>query len=111
MKDNILEINRLINALNIPAFAFNEIAAENNFPLVPIIQNLNTEKLELNSKQENGDAVSNLYALLKSAGAIASTYQQTLAKQPRDRDQINEAKLNYEQVRDNLVLVVEQMNA
>jgi len=111
MQDNSPEINRLINALNIPALAFNEIAAENNFPLIPVIQNLNAEKLALSNKPEIKDTVANLYTLLKLAGTIASAYQQALAKQPRDRDLINETKLNYEQVRDNLVQVLEQINA
>lgn len=111
MKDITLAINNLINALNTPALAFNEVAIENNFPLVPVIQNLDAEKLDLTNKFENNEIANNLYALLKSAGGIASAYQQALSQQPRDRELINEAKLNYETVRDNLVKELEKINA
>lgn len=111
MKDITVEINRLINALNAPALAFNEVATENNFPLIPVIQNLDAEKLDLANKPEHNEIANTLYASLKSAGGIASAYQQALSQQPRDRDLVNAAKLNYETVRDSLVKELEKINA
>lgn len=105
MKNITQEINRLINALNAPALAFNDVAAENGFPLIPVIRNLDPSK----PGSENSTVLTELYNSLRSAGNIASAYQQALAKEPRDRALINEAKLNYEQARDGLVITLERI--
>ena len=110
MQDIITEINRLINTLNAPALAFNNIAEENGFPMIPVIQNLNPEKLAHTTNSESNAVVSNLHALLKSAGQTAAVYQQALSLEPRDRALIDEAKKNYEVVRDSLVLELEKIN-
>ena len=106
MQNITQEINRLINVLNAPAFAFNDVAAENGFPLIPVIQNLDLSK----PGSENSTVLSGLHTSLKSAGNIAAIYQQSLAKEPRDRALINEAKLNYEQARDSLVITLKRIN-
>lgn len=110
MQDFIIEINRLINTLNAPALAFNNIAEENGFPMIPVIQNLDPEKLALIENSKRNEVVSNLHAQLKSAGKVAAAYQQTLSLEPRDRVLINEAKQKYEQVRDSLVLELENIS-
>lgn len=110
MQDIINEINRLINTLNAPAFAFNNIAEENGFPMIPVIQNLDPEKLALQEDSARNAVLSDLHAMLKSAGQTAAAYQQTLSLEPRDRTLINEAKQKYEQVRDSLVAELEKIN-
>jgi len=110
MQDIITEINRLINTLNAPALAFNNIAEENGFPMIPVIQNLDPARPALTKNSESNEVLSNLHALLKSAGQTAAAYQQTLSLEPRDRALINEAKHKYEQVRDGLVLELEKIN-
>jgi hypothetical protein len=109
MQDITVEINRLINTLNAPALAFNNIAEENGFPMIPVIQNLDPEKLARNSA--SNETLSDLHIQLKTAGSIAAAYQQALSLEPRDRALINQAKKNYEEVRDNLVLQVEKINS
>jgi len=110
MEEIAKEINRLINTLNAPALAFNEIATENGFPLIPVIENLNPLKLERIEDSEDDITLPRLYMLLMSAANIASLYQQALSKVPRDRALVDETKLNYEQARDNLVAEFEKAN-
>ena len=110
MQDITTEINRLINALNTPARAFNDIAQENGFPMIPVIQNLDPEKSAQIQRSENREKLTDLLSLLKSAGNTASIYRQALSQEPRDRTLINEEKQNYEEVRDYLVIEVEKIN-
>ena len=110
MQDIVTEINRLINALNAPALAFNNIAEENGFPMIPVIQNLDPQKLVLKQTAAANEVISDLYAQLKSAGSLASVYQQALSLEPRDREFIKEAKQNYEEMRDLLVLKLQKIN-
>lgn len=111
MKDIITEINRIISALNTPALAFNEVAAENSFPLIPVIELLDREKPELPEGTEKDSILADLYIWAKAAAAMASVYQQALAKQPRDREVINATKQGYEEARDDLVLRMEKINS
>jgi len=103
MRDVLEAINRIINALNTPAHAFNEVAATNHFPPVPVIPLVDVEKCVLITDADRKDAFYALYDELKSAALLASAYQQELAKDPRDRDQINIAKRNYEAARNQLI--------
>jgi hypothetical protein len=103
MRDVLEAINRIINALNTPAHAFNEVAVTNNFPLVPVIPVVDVEKCVLITDADKKDAFYLVFDELKAAALLASAYQQELAKDPRDRDQINIAKRNYEEVRNLLI--------
>jgi hypothetical protein len=103
MRDVLEAINRIINALNAPAHAFNEVAVTNNFPLVPVIPVVDVEKCVLITDADKKDAFYLVYDELKAAALLASAYQQELAKDPRDRDKINIAKRNYEEARNLLI--------
>jgi hypothetical protein len=111
MRDVLEAINRIINALNTPAHAFNEVAATNNFPLVPVIPMVDVEKCVLITDADRKDAFYVLYDELKEAALLASAYQQELAKDPRDREQINIAKRNYEGARNQLIKRMEEVTS
>lgn len=109
MRDVLEAINRIINALNTPAHAFNEVAVTNNFPLVPVIPLVDVEKCILITDADQKDAFYELYEELKSAAQLASAFQQALAQDPRDRDQINTAKRDYEEARNILLKKIEAL--